>query len=302
MAAPAHRTALASPHTDVPLPHSQQLTTNDSSLPADGAPLPAGDEKRTSMLDIVRDSLARSGKTTMLYRVVVCGKLSSTSSTTTTTAAAATSTTDRAEIGTHYQRFFKQYQAETELITGLLVVMENVWVHVLEASSKVTYAFLRDLNNNPSNITNTTATTSRHQTTHTSSPFTHVKVLLVQDDVPTRFFPFWAVRTNDDSAGGAPNETDMDENVKETTVTDVCVGMCTVGGKLAALNKSELKAALDELGSHFKDILPRPGTVERITESARVMGIEEWIDMFDKHSTSVLESELIWPAQQTLVF
>ncbi|KAJ3158561.1 hypothetical protein HDU86_002786 [Geranomyces michiganensis] len=237
--------------------------------PLEAANAAAGEEKRTSLLDIVRDGLGRSGKTTMLYRVVVCGKH-------------AAASTDRNELAAHYQKFFKQYQAEAELITGLLVVMERVWVHVLEASSKVTYAVLRDL--------------------HRSSLFTDVKVLLVQDDVPTRFFPFWASRNNDVPAEGGVTDADLDENVREGNVAAVCVGLCAIGTRLGGLSKTELKSALEELGSHFRDLLPRPAALERIAESSAVMGIAEWIAVFDSHVSTVLEAELSWPAQQTLVF
>ncbi|KAJ3166233.1 hypothetical protein HDU88_003456 [Geranomyces variabilis] len=229
----------------------------------------AGEEKRTSMLDIVRDGLGRSGKVTMLYRVVVCGKHAATGA-------------NRNELAVHYQKFFKQYQAETELITGLLVIMDKVWVHVLEASSKVTYAVLRDLNR--------------------SSLFTDVKVLLLQDDVPTRFFPFWASRNNDVAAEGGVTDADLDENVREGNVAAVCVGLCSVGTRLGSLSKAELKSALDELGTHFRDLLPRSAALERIAESPAVMGIAEWIAVFDSHVSTVLEAELSWPAQQTLVF
>ncbi|KAJ3011802.1 hypothetical protein HKX48_006636 [Thoreauomyces humboldtii] len=250
-------------------PHEPTDPSGDGTSP-DALSLP--DEKRTSLLDIVRDTLSRSGKTTVLYRVVVCGKV--------------VPGTSRNDIAAHYQKFFKQYQAAdtAELITGLLVLMEEVWIHILEASSKVAYSFLRDLAN-PS---------SSHLTSSS-------KILLLQDDISTRFYPFWASRNNDEPAGAA-TEADLDDNVRDKGVADVCVGLCGVGGRLGALSKADLKPALDELGTHFKDLLPRAATLERMTESNAVMGIEEWLEMFDTHSNPVLESELVWPTQQTLVF
>ncbi|KAI8819896.1 uncharacterized protein EV422DRAFT_532677 [Fimicolochytrium jonesii] len=231
------------------------------------------EEKRTSLLDVVRDGLARTGKTTMLYRVTFCGSVAEGA--------------EKSEIGAHYQKFFKQIQNETDLITGLLVVLDTTWVQVLEATSKVIYTVLRDLH--------------RSSSSPISSITTNVKVLMIQDDIPNRAYPFWASRNNEAKSTG-PMDPDAEDPVDAAVIAGVCVGLCGIGGKLGTLTKADLKTALDDVGTHFQDLLPRASVLERIATSNKVMGIDEWLELFANHLNPVLESELVWPAQQTLVF
>ncbi|KAJ3088066.1 hypothetical protein HK102_009640, partial [Quaeritorhiza haematococci] len=79
----------------------------------------AAEERRPSLLDVVRDQLQRQGKTSMLYRLVLCGEVNKEIATT-------------FDLANHYQRFFKQHQTETDLITGMLLLHGSTWVHVLE--------------------------------------------------------------------------------------------------------------------------------------------------------------------------
>ncbi|KAI9106243.1 hypothetical protein DFS34DRAFT_602774 [Phlyctochytrium arcticum] len=277
--------------------------------------LAAASERRTSLLDVVRDGLQRQGKTSVLYRLVVCGM---------------TKGADRQEILAQYQKFFKQYQTDTDLITGLLILYPDTYVHLLECSTKIAYAFMRSLGGQAvsgmsgagtsSQISSSSANSlSSHQqpkegaTTHPIAPsFPDSRVLLVLDDVPSRMFPFWAARMIEQRGGdfmGAGGFGDLgggtqggDDEVDEEVLAETCIGLCRVGVGLSTMGKTDLKTALDELSTQFKDFMPRPDLLSQLTMSKNIMSIREWLETYDGSLDFCLESELVWPAQKSLVF
>ncbi|KAJ3290925.1 hypothetical protein HK104_006445 [Borealophlyctis nickersoniae] len=282
--------------------------------------LSASEEKRTSLLDVVRDNLQRQGKNTMLYRVVVCGEL--------------VKDADRADFGAYYQKFFKQYQTETDLITGMLLVLPGCFVHVLEASHKVILSFLRDLKTPPSSSTTRTRTThltSHHAASVTTEPkpseggpttttigggtpgstlpltagmkLRSCRVLCLADDIPARFYPFWASRVVDPRSDAAEADADFEtEDAGARTVADLCIKFATLGASLSSLSKSDLKPALDELGDRYRNLIPRPEFIIAVSSESHVMSVDEWCELFDGHLEVVLESDLVWPVPRPLVF
>ncbi|KAI9353304.1 hypothetical protein DFJ73DRAFT_324866 [Zopfochytrium polystomum] len=200
------------------------------------------DDKRTSLFDVIRENLTRIGKTSILYRVVVCGRLANPK--------------ERSEFGTYYQKFFKQYQNDTDLITGILLIFPNVWIHVLEATSKVVTAYLRDLD--PSSSSSSVAATA-------AAAATDSKLLHMSDDVGARAFPFWACRLIDP----IPSLTAfyVDEAVYQAggealaaELADISIKLCNLGTGLSSLQKQDLKTALDEMPYRYKDLIPRVET------------------------------------------
>ncbi|TPX57549.1 hypothetical protein SpCBS45565_g08174 [Spizellomyces sp. 'palustris'] len=247
------------------------MSTTPPARPSLTPPTP-DDPKRISLLDTIRDSLTRQNKTTLLYRIVVCGSIPP--------------QTDRSEIIANYQKLFKTHQTDTDLITGLLVLYPETYIHILESSTKTTYAFMNSLQSHPL--------------------LGKSKVLVVLDDVYHRFFPFWAGRVLEGGGGvlggragvGGEDVVEVDEEV----VAGVCVGLCKVGVGLGAMGKNDLKVALDELTTQFRDSLPRSSLLSAIIQSKTVMSIQEWTEIYAKSFTLVLESERVWPAQRPLVF
>ncbi|KAI8617238.1 hypothetical protein BC830DRAFT_125281 [Chytriomyces sp. MP71] len=185
------------------------------------------EDKRTSLLDVTRESLARQGKTFQLYRVIVCGKIEN---------------PDRKpEIAAHYQKFFKLYQTETELITGMLFLLQDTYLHILEGTERVVMAFLRTLRGIlPSAYARTPDSLGISASGSWSGYFTNSKVLLMMDDAPIRCFGFWASRTVDVRPGMPPvyiDEGMYNEDNVETTIASICVGLAGIGTSLSELSK-----------------------------------------------------------------
>ncbi|KAJ3034661.1 hypothetical protein HDV00_004800 [Rhizophlyctis rosea] len=260
---------------------------------AGGAGANVPEERRTSLLDVVRANLQRQGKTTMLYRVIVSGQLPRDA--------------DRAELGAYYQKFFKQYQTETDLITGMLLVFPGCFVHILEASHKVILSFLRDLATPkpppsilPPRQPAPSTLHSHHTGSSTSQPSTqptstnslqqgtpsqqqqqqqqqqtahhktkNVKVLCMVDDIAARFYPFWASRVVDPKAVDVDIEVDTEEG-RAKTVANICINIATLGTTLSALTK--------------------PLVITRLSGRNDVMSVDQWCEVFDGHTSLALES------------
>ncbi|KAJ3196110.1 hypothetical protein HK101_010041 [Irineochytrium annulatum] len=259
----------------------------------------SSDEKRSSLLDVVRDNLNRQGKS-MMYRVVVTGELRNVA--------------ERAEYGAHNQKFFKQYQGDADLITGMLMVLQDTFIHALEASQKVSLAFLRELGVRlppPLAAISDQVKARADLEAYMRGPLPvehryvkNVRVLLVLEDAGQRFFPFWAsrvVEANPNASAVYVDEAGFAESAVAKTIADLCVAFCNIGSGLSNLTKNDLKNALDELPERFKDLMPSAEILRFIAGCKRIMSIDEWLDIFDGHVRVPKESDLVWPMYKAIV-
>ncbi|ORY43039.1 hypothetical protein BCR33DRAFT_717770 [Rhizoclosmatium globosum] len=286
------------------------------------APVAGGEDKRTSLLDVTRDNLVKQGKTFILYRVIVCGKLDDSSK--------------KTEISSHYQRFFKVFQNDSELITGMLLMFQDTYVHVLEASEKVVTAFLRELrgilpasfprtpevfqtppdssNPSPNNNNNNAAAAaaenaslaigSSFSSSIRNQYFSASKVLLLAGDVSGRTYSFWASRSIELGAGAAPYYVDemmFNEENLERTIAKLCVDITSIGIGLSSLSKADLKQAMEDMASKFEDVLPRNEMIKYIMNECHAMTtVQEWAEIYDSHMEVAQTTEHVWPAPKMI--
>ncbi|KAI9136201.1 hypothetical protein BKA69DRAFT_1105661 [Paraphysoderma sedebokerense] len=93
------------------------LDPSDENL-SDVLPIETDSRHRPSLLDVIREKY-KFEKHSVLYRVILIGEVSS-------------QLENKQEVGTHFQRFFKNFQSESESVTGLLLVLGNHYVHIVE--------------------------------------------------------------------------------------------------------------------------------------------------------------------------
>ncbi|KAJ3281971.1 hypothetical protein HDU76_008806 [Blyttiomyces sp. JEL0837] len=180
-----------------------------------------GEEKRTSLLDMIKDNLTRTGK----------------------------------------------YQSDSELITGMLMIFAGNWVHVLEASQKVVLGYLRELGN---------------QKVAAEKYSSDMRVLVLSDDIPQRFYPVWACRVLERLS---PVPIYIDDSVLQADTV---------------AKTNDLKAALDDMASRYKDVIPSTELVEAICNCNLIMPIENWLSTFDGHLKYVNAGDLVWPAPKMI--
>jgi hypothetical protein len=65
-------------------------------------------EEKTSLLDTLYNE--ENGKSSLLYRIVLSGEV-----------------LVGGDVGAHYQKFFKNFQQDNELITGIYILHPQAW-------------------------------------------------------------------------------------------------------------------------------------------------------------------------------
>ncbi|KAJ3056310.1 hypothetical protein HK097_007410 [Rhizophlyctis rosea] len=120
------------------------------------------------------------------------------------------------------------------------------------------------------------------------------------DDIAGRFYPFWASRVVDPKSFDVDQEYDTEEG-RAKTVSGVCVNVANLGTSLAGLTKNDLKPALDELADRYRNLMPQPEVITRLSARKDVMSVDQWCEVFDGHVPLTLESELVWPVAKPIV-
>lgn len=67
---------------------------------------------------------------------------------------------------------------------------------------------------------------------------------------------------------------------------------------MSALNKTDLKTALDTLAESYAERIPKVELLLAISGSEEIIGLEEWYAQFQGHISWVSEGEEAWPAHQ----
>ncbi|KAJ3138481.1 hypothetical protein HK100_012621 [Physocladia obscura] len=210
------------------------------------------------------------------------------------------------------------YNNDTELITGLLILLQDTYIHVVEASEKVVGALMRELCGIlPANFPKTTAAfdtaiiqsgsflhPKAESKSNCSLYFSESKVLLIASDITSRSFTFWASRIIELGVRMAPfyvDEMMFNEDNLEKTLSNLCLGLCTIGSGLSVLSKADLKQAMDDIQTKFADVLPRNETIKYIiNECHNIVDISEWSAIYDEHMDPRDAAEYVWPVPKMI--
>ncbi|ORZ41630.1 hypothetical protein BCR44DRAFT_1423211 [Catenaria anguillulae PL171] len=124
-------------------------------------------------------------------------------------------------ISSHYQSLFKSLQSDTKAVSGVLVVLPSVALHLVEGPRDVIMAYLRDLDDTchqntgantrkaPTNSGTVVPADGQDSSSLLGKPdpiFSASRLISVQDDVQ-RVFPFWVSRVIDPSKAAANAST-----------------------------------------------------------------------------------------------
>ncbi|KAI9207530.1 uncharacterized protein BJ171DRAFT_277093 [Polychytrium aggregatum] len=251
--------------TELAGPDANQATGSKDGLAA------GTNATRVSYLDVIHDTLQKQGKTTIISRVVVCGELPRTD--------------ERPDYAGNYTKLFKQFQTDTDLITGIMLILPGSFIHIIESTQKIALAFLRDLAN-------------------TANGFLSVRILFYADDIPSRSYPVWATRVIVDSPIGGfdLHEDALSEEQLPSGISELCLTMVKLGTALGSLSRNDLKSALDELPNRFAAHIPSDHTLVAVSKCDSIMSIADYLDIYTGHVKIVLDSELVWPMPKTLVY
>ncbi|XP_033734483.1 testis-expressed protein 47-like isoform X4 [Pecten maximus] len=226
---------------------------------------------RTSLLEVIEDKNRALNKKNLIHRFVYIAKLKQ-------------GVEDRAEIGNHYERFFKNLQnvhQSSEVVTGLLLVYLKHVVHIVETSTDLITETVRDIQANIN---------------ESSGVFETSKILIISHDIPHRLYGQWSFRTLDIQA--ARMESYDSNESTDKIVIDLLTQLLKLGNHLAKTPKLNLKNLMDSLHERVPDLLPQQGVLHYLCEDNDpcLVRPQDYLDMYDKPFDVVLDSEeLVWP-------
>ena len=145
----------------------------------------------------------------------------------------------------------------------------------------------------------------RNQDSHGKTLFKNVRILVSSNDVPKRYFPFWASRvvemkSMESGAGDLADPSSFSHERIVDLVTDCTVAMTKLGHQLSNTNKLDMKLAIDDLYNEHKNLFPRQELVIALANTELLMTIQEWLETYDGHTNLVLDGDVVWPVPRPI--
>ncbi|XP_022102397.1 testis-expressed protein 47-like [Acanthaster planci] len=226
------------------------------------------ESNRLTLLEVIEERNRALNRKALLHRLVYIARLSE-------------RLDDKRDLGAHYEKKFKQWQShfQGEGATGMLLVYPNHYVHLVESSSEMLMALIRDLG---------IVEEAGDQTLISQS-----KILVISSNVPTRLFSQWSFRVLNLPASRL-EEYETSEPIQ--SLAPECLAlMLKLGAYLAKQPKVTLKNVMDSLHEKVPDLLIPQDLIGFLLQSTDLCSPKEFLNRYDKPLDIVLDSELVWP-------
>ncbi|XP_061414431.1 testis-expressed protein 47 isoform X1 [Lethenteron reissneri] len=194
---------------------------------------------------------------------------------------------DKRELAEYYERLFarlhKHHQGEAAY--GLLLIYPTAVIHTVECGSESIYAILRDLRD--------------MEQREERALLQGVKIVVVSHDLPNRLFQqwFWQVlnlpATRLEGDGGATEST---VNLASEAITHVL----KLGLHLLHSPKVSMRQALESVRERHPDLLLPQDTLAHLLSCHGLLTPAEFLTAYDRPFHLTLDSELVWPAPQSM--
>ncbi|XP_044183154.1 testis-expressed protein 47-like [Acropora muricata] len=238
---------------------------------------PGGDDSvfdagRLSLFDLIVERSRAQNKKQLVHRLVYISKIRQ-------------DVSDRREVGAHYERLFKDLQAQVhgEPVTGLLMIYPHHMIHVVETSYNMLVKVMKDLEEDEQSI---------------SGMLLNTRILVCTGDVNNRLFGQWSFR-NLNLAVSRMEEFNSSEAV-EVVATEALTLIIKLAEHLSKLPKISLANTMDHLNERVPDLLVRQDLMEYILNSQGLNTPSTYLYRYTTPVEIVLESELTWPMQARL--
>ncbi|ORX51455.1 hypothetical protein BCR36DRAFT_41239 [Piromyces finnis] len=237
------------------------------------------EEKKINYLDIIRENTNHNRKE-ILCRTIICGKINSYDN----LSAEDKKKVIQSDLGVYYSSIIKKQQNADSIITGLFLYSDSAFIHFLEASQKITNYIMNDIENN---------------ILIDSDSLRH---MYYNDYIENRSFPFWINRVLPKLDKDYTEEELNDDNIDEL-IFNLISNLISLGGILSKITKDEIKTTLDELGNKYNSYIPSDKQlIQLMKPNVNMIKLKEWNKIFSPDYGLVLESDLIWPEPDTLIF
>ncbi|XP_071509520.1 testis-expressed protein 47-like [Diadema antillarum] len=223
---------------------------------------------RHSVLDAILSKIRKADpdRKSLLHRLVYVAKLHD-------------SLSDKRDLGAHYERQFKNWQNhfQGEGATGMLLVYPNHFVHLVESSSEMLMALIRDL----------------RDMIEGGGLVEQSKILVISSNVPTRLFSQWSFRVLNLPASRL-QEYETTEPI-EKLAPECLALMLKLGSYLAKQPKITLKTVMDQLHEKVPELLIPQDLIGYLLFTPDLCTPAEFLQRYDSPMDVVLDNELVWP-------
>ncbi|XP_031575253.1 testis-expressed protein 47-like [Actinia tenebrosa] len=242
------------------------------------AATPGGEESvyetgRLSLLDLIFEKNRAQNKKQLVHRLVYISKIRQ-------------DVADRREVGAHYEKLFKNSQAQIhgEAVSGLLLIYPVHIVHVLESSANVLQEVINDL--------------AEEEEQSIGGMMHNSRILVYSGDLQNRLFTQWSFRCINQSAARMQEYT-TNESI-DVAVMEALNLLLKLGEYLGKLPKLSFSKTMDQLPEKVPELLVRQDLLEYLINSKELSSPSEYLKRYTKPLNVVLESELVWPMQTKL--
>jgi hypothetical protein len=179
----------------------------------------------------------------------------------------------------------KWVRSQGEEVTGLMLVVSNLCVHLAEGSSEKCFSLLEWNKSLRSG----------------SGPYVAFSVLSFTEENPSRLFGYWASKQLNVQGG----EEGFGEVAVEEQSWDVYWKMCQIGSRMATVLTSKRAPSGTALESALKstsmDLVPLPEVLSGVL-GPNFISLNEFLDMYTKPPEITLDSEPVWPPPAEIEF
>lgn len=225
---------------------------------------------RESLLDVILDRMQKSGKSTIISRMLLVGRINS----------------RQANADCHkgfFGKIVEKVLVEGD-ITGLVLVYPYCVAAVFEGKTGLLLTLLRELHSSP----------------QADSKFHEVRVVCCTEDIPSRCYSAFYVGYIP-SLSNADTADPLDAATGVKYAADLNSFLRKLGPTLSSVSESELKKRLYAMDSYYDDI-PAAEAVLSLCATEDAPLVEEFLDLFDAPINVDLDSEKVWPMPAQLKY
>nr|XP_005989352.1 PREDICTED: uncharacterized protein C7orf62 homolog isoform X2 [Latimeria chalumnae] len=192
---------------------------------------------------------------------------------------------DKRDLGEYWERLFQNLQRcyPGEGVTGALLLYSTYLVQVLESSSDVLYAVLRDLR--------------EVQKKGASALVLEPRIVVMSHDIPNRLFQQWCYKVFN-----IPAKQIEDLSQEETTekiIRDCLTFLYKMGIQLQKAPKS-YKNPLDFVQEKYPQLILPQNAVQHLLTCRELLTPQEFLQAYDTPFNFVMDSEIVWPLPELI--
>ncbi|XP_061469370.1 testis-expressed protein 47-like [Rhineura floridana] len=224
------------------------------------------EEERTSLLDQLLHERAHSGPEetkSLLHRLIFLSKISP-------------DLADKRNLAEYWEQLFvslQRYYYQSEGVTGLLLLYPTYVVHILESSSEVLYAVMRDL---------------RDMEQQQRVLVLDAKILVMSHNLPVRLFQQWNYKVL--NVPGRYREEDAPhEEPVEALITECLTTLLKLGKHLLKYPKSP-KNLPDTILQKVPELLVPQDTICHLLECQELLSPAQYLHIYDSPVNILMDS------------